>query len=116
MLLTALCKRRFMANAYNKQLLRIMKLTAVFLLLVCLTVSASGTGQSISLHVKDAPLEKVFEEIKKQSGYSFVYTKDMVNKARRVTLKLHNKNLDEVLQLCLLTSRLLIRSSTKLLL
>ncbi len=46
--------------------LLVMKLTAFLLLAACVQVSAKGFGQTISLYEKNAPLEKVIQQIKKQ--------------------------------------------------
>jgi hypothetical protein len=52
-----------------------------FLLAVCLNASANGFSQKVSLKETNAPLDKVFREIKKQSDYTFVYTKALLKKA-----------------------------------
>jgi TonB-dependent starch-binding outer membrane protein SusC len=80
------------------KLLRIMRLTAIILLTACITASAGSKAQTIKLDVKDAPLEKVFAQIKKQSGYSFVYYKDDLPKGEKITLRLTSSNIEEVLQ------------------
>src|SRR5258708_5482815 len=51
----------------------VMKMTAFLLIVACLQVSANGFSQKINLSIREAPLEKVFKEIQKQSGYSFWY-------------------------------------------
>ncbi len=76
-----------------------MKLTAIILLSACLAASAKGKSQGITLSVKDAPLEKVFIEIKKQTGYSFVYYKDDLAKGQKVTIQVSNARIEEVLNL-----------------
>jgi TonB-dependent starch-binding outer membrane protein SusC len=78
----------------------VMKMTAFLLLVTCLHVSASGYSQNISLSVKEAPLEKVFKEIQRQSGYSFWYKTRQLDKALKVTLDLRNATLEEVLSKC----------------
>ena len=57
------------------QLLRVMKLTAVILLTACLQVAATGNAQKVSLDMQNVSLEKVFKEIKKQTGFYFLYNK-----------------------------------------
>ena len=49
--------------------LRIMKLTAIILLSCSMQLSAEANSQGITLNVRNAPLNKVFQEIKKQTGY-----------------------------------------------
>ncbi|HWB93559.1 MAG TPA: SusC/RagA family TonB-linked outer membrane protein [Puia sp.] len=75
-------------------------MTAFLILAACLHVSANGYAQKITLSVREAPLEKVFKEIQKQSGYSFWYKTQQLGKATRVTLSFHNAPLQEVLQKC----------------
>jgi TonB-linked SusC/RagA family outer membrane protein len=84
-----------------KQLLRIMKLLSIILLSACLTASAKGFTQTITLSEKNAPLEKVFKEIKKQTGYNFLYTLEQLDQAGKVDVELHNATLEEALGTCL---------------
>jgi len=78
-----------------------MKITAVFLFAAALQVSAKGYSQNISLSVKDAPLEKVFAEIEKQTTYTFVYTDNFLRDAKKVTLDVRNTDIEKVLEICL---------------
>jgi TonB-dependent starch-binding outer membrane protein SusC len=77
-----------------------MKLTAVFLLALCINVSANGFAQTVTLIERDAPLDKVFAKIEKQTGYTFVYTETLLQKASKVTLNLSNASLTQVLDAC----------------
>jgi len=78
-----------------------MKITAFFILAACLHVSAHGYAQKkITLAVHEVPLEKVFKEIQKQSGYSFWYKTQQLDKATRITLNLKDATLQEVLAKC----------------
>jgi len=84
----------------------VMKLTAIFLLAVCLQVSATGFSQVVTLSFRNAPLERVFKEVKKQTGYSFVYTRELVDVANGVTVSMANAPLREALERCLAGSPL----------
>jgi TonB-dependent starch-binding outer membrane protein SusC len=84
----------------GKQILRIMKLTAIIILTACLQVSAKGYSQKITLSVKDAPLEQVFKSIEKQSGFYFNYVHEMIKKAQPVTIEVKDATLEEVLVTC----------------
>jgi len=53
--------------------LRAMKLTTFIVLIGCVTASAEGVAQQITLKEKNAPLAKVFKEIEKQTNYQFLY-------------------------------------------
>lgn len=56
--------------------------------------------QDITLSFRDATLDKVFKEIRKQTGYSFVYTESELSRASKVTIQVSNSSLDRVLSLC----------------
>lgn len=79
--------------------LRIMKITAIILLSACLTASANGHSQKVTLSEKNALLEKVFTSIKQQTGYEFLYTDEMLQKAERITIDLKSVELQEALNL-----------------
>jgi len=77
-----------------------MKLTAIILLSACLTASANGYSQ-ITLSEKNAPLQKVFKEIQKQTGYNFFYTYELMQQAGPVTVKVNNVSLEKALEMSL---------------
>jgi len=77
-----------------------MKLAVILLLGACLQVSAKSYAQRITLNEKNAPLEKVFSEIKRQTGYLFVYRDEWLKKARTVTLEISEGTVEQVLDLC----------------
>lgn len=56
--------------------------------------------QDITLSFTDASLDKIFKEIRKQTGYSFVYTESEISRANKVTIQVSNSSLDRVLSLC----------------
>lgn len=77
----------------------IIRIFAVFLTVGCLQASAEGYSQKISLSVKNAPLVQVFQQIEKQSGYSFIYAKEQVQKMKPVDLHVVKADLQTVLQM-----------------
>ena len=77
-----------------------MKLLILLAVVFCLQVSATGYGQTVTLAVKNAPLEKVFKEVKKQTGFSFVYTRDQLKNSLPVTCNVVKAEIKEVLSLC----------------
>ncbi|MEO6452534.1 MAG: SusC/RagA family TonB-linked outer membrane protein, partial [Ginsengibacter sp.] len=78
---------------------RVMKLTAFILLTICLQVSAESFSQKVSLSVKDAPLEKVIKNIKKQTGYSFFFNAGWLQKAKNVTIEVKDMAIGEALDI-----------------
>lgn len=82
------------------QILRIMKLTAILLTVAALQVSAGGFAQKLTLNLHDAPMEKVFKEIRKQTGYVFFYEKGILQKARNVSVQVKDAGIEQVLDQC----------------
>jgi TonB-linked SusC/RagA family outer membrane protein len=78
----------------------IMKLTTIFMLAICLNAGANGYSQNVSLNETNSPLDKVFREIKKQSDYTFVYTKALLKKANTVTVNINNASIEQALEAC----------------
>ncbi|MFT3704381.1 MAG: TonB-dependent receptor [Agriterribacter sp.] len=82
------------------QTLLIMKLTAIILLATCLQVSARGFSQQITLKVKNESLEKVCEEIGKQSGYRFFFNERLLQNAKKISVELENSTIVQALDAC----------------
>lgn len=93
------CRNLCQQTTQRKTVL-IMKLTTVFLLATCLSVSAKGVTQEVTLSEMKAPLEKVFKKIQKQTGYSFAYTDDHLAKSFPITIFLRNASIEKVLDAC----------------
>src|SRR5688572_3581010 len=83
-----------------KQSLLIMKITVILLLSACLVANAEGISQTVSLSEKNSSLEKVFKEIKKQTGYVFFFDELLMQRAERVTVNVQNAAVEDVLELC----------------
>ncbi|MEN0053533.1 MAG: carboxypeptidase-like regulatory domain-containing protein, partial [Mucilaginibacter sp.] len=77
-----------------------MKLIFILLTASILQVSAATYGQQINLNVKEVSLQQVFKQLRKQSGYNFLYDSDMLNNARSVSFSLKNASLDDALKAC----------------
>jgi len=79
-----------------------MKLTAIIILSACLAAGTNGYGQKVTLSEKNASLEKIFKEIKKQTGYVFFYDVNIFEGAKRVTIQVKDiaieQALNEILQ------------------
>ncbi|MDB5158829.1 MAG: hypothetical protein JWR50_3536 [Mucilaginibacter sp.] len=80
------------------KILLIMKLTTLILIMGLLQVSANGFSQ-ITLNEKNAPIGKVLQSIKKQSGYYFVYDENDL-KNQKTTINVVNSTLEETLTQC----------------
>lgn len=84
----------------SPKLLKVMKLTAILLVVTFMQVSAKVFSQSISLNEKNAPLEKVLKSIKKQSGYLVFYQDQEMQKAIPVTIQGKNISIRQALDDC----------------
>jgi TonB-linked SusC/RagA family outer membrane protein len=85
-------------NGYIQQILLIMRLTTIILITAIMQVSASTFAQRITLAEKNTTLRKVFDRISDQSGYNFIFTSDLLNGTKPVTIKVKNMELDKVLE------------------
>lgn len=84
----------------SKKIVLMMKLTVVLMTVTLLQVHAAGYSQTVSISRRNAPLDKIFQEIKKQTGYSFLYTDEQLLHERKVNLELRNASLKEALEAC----------------
>ncbi len=89
-----------MYKKYIKEILRIMRLTAIILIATMMQVSANGFGQHITLKTKGAPLSKIIKEIRTQSGFDFFYDTELIKKTKPVTISVINAPIEEVLKKC----------------
>lgn len=89
--------RRCYARIRNRL---IVHLTTILLTTMFLQTSAANS-QTITLSMKNAPLEKVFAEIQKQTGYNFVYRWEVLENSKKIDLSVVNSNIREVLEICL---------------
>ncbi|MHA4893343.1 TonB-dependent receptor [Pedobacter sp. PWIIR3] len=74
-----------------------MKLTALILLICCVQVKASLFAQPINLSLKNVSLKEVFVEIKKQSGYDFLYNNEMLGQMGSLTITVKNASIQYAL-------------------
>jgi TonB-linked SusC/RagA family outer membrane protein len=76
------------------------KLTAVLLVTACLQVSARGYSQKVTLSETDVSLKKIFKEIRRQTGYLFFYSDELLQQAKKVSIHLNNVPLKAALDSC----------------
>lgn len=74
-----------------------MKITGMLLLVVCLQVSARVYPQKVTLSETNVPVQRVFEEIRKQTGFQFLYSNEMLRNTRTVTTQFKETPLKEAL-------------------
>ncbi|MBT2560198.1 SusC/RagA family TonB-linked outer membrane protein [Pedobacter sp. ISL-68] len=79
------------------KLLLIMKLIIVFMTTFLIQVSANTFGQRVTLSEKKASLEKMFQKIRKQTGYDFFFDAKIVQSIKPVDIHLNNATIEEAL-------------------
>lgn len=74
-----------------------VKLACLFLVIAFLQVSFASNAQNITLTKKNISLIELFREIKRQTGYDFVYNHDLLLKGSKVHIDVKNGQLKDVL-------------------
>ncbi|OQP44583.1 hypothetical protein A4H97_09450 [Niastella yeongjuensis] len=64
------------------------------------TMQAEDDWGGITIRHENAPIQKVFQSIEKQSGYRFFYNETLLQGAVKVSLNLQNVSLQEALDAC----------------
>jgi len=86
-----------MPPGYTPKLLLVTKLTTVLLFAAFMQVSAGTYAQKISIKATDVKITEIFKKITKQTGYYFIYNKDLIDKAPVVSIKVANAGILETL-------------------
>ncbi len=81
------------------KMLRIMKITSLLLLAICLHVSASTFSQSITFSGRNVPMKKIFATIKQQTGYVVWGKSELLQNAGPVSASVQNMPLTSFLDL-----------------
>ena len=90
-----------------------MKLTVLLMMIALFQARAGGIAQTVTLSLRNSPLDRVFKEIRKQTGYTFLYTDEQLSGAKMVTLQVKDQPLDKVLDQCFRTQPLIYDISDK---
>lgn len=80
-----------------------MKVFTLLLIFICLLTSVQLYGQkppAITLSVKNVSLETVLAQIKKQTGITFVYNKEVLKIAGKLSIQVEKADLKTVLKMC----------------
>ncbi len=77
----------------------VIKVVYALVFVFCLNVQAKTYSQVISIHVKSAPLDKVFQIIESQSEYVVLYSLNELKDARPVTITAKSIEVDKLLKI-----------------
>lgn len=83
-----------------------MKLLTSFLLFASLQVAAKVYPQAITLSFKNAPLQKVLNEVTRQTGISFLWDEAFMDNSIKVTIQVKRATLEQVLESCFKNTQL----------
>ncbi len=79
------------------KILLTMKITTLLLLAAILQVSANSFAQKITLYEKNVPINKVFDQIRQQTGYDFLVNKSVLKNAAPVNIEVKDMELQGAL-------------------
>lgn len=97
-----LCKGRRLACSLLINTWKVMRFTALIILIATLQVSARTNAQKINLNVKQAPLREVFRSIKQQTGYSFFWNDQLLAGKPKISVHIREESdIRKVLDACL---------------
>lgn len=74
-----------------------MKLTGLILFACCLHVNATVLGQPITIQEDNISLREVFQNIRKQTGYNFLFSDKTIANYDKVSIKVRNADIFSVL-------------------
>jgi len=100
MIFTTLCGAVPKTQPAKAKTIMVMRLTTLLLLVGCLQASAAGFAQKVSLSETDAPLKKVFQEIRRQTGYVFFYNARLLERSHNISISTKDAPLEQVLNQC----------------
>jgi len=81
----------------SKKFLLVMKITTLILFVAIMQVSASSNAQIINLSENHISLKKIFKEIRRQTGYNFIYTESMLKNTQPVSIHVSGATINETL-------------------
>lgn len=83
----------------NKWIMRI-NLTCLLLVTIFTQIALPSNGQNITLHTNNSEISTIFKELKRQSGYDFVYTRKLIQHANSISINTSNMPFEQVLEIC----------------
>ena len=86
---------------FHNQIIKVMKLTALLCLVTGLHVAAGGHAQPLNLSLHNATVERAIKEIEHQSGYTFWYNSELLDRSARINVRMEGVTLEDALKKCL---------------
>jgi hypothetical protein len=83
-----------------RKCLLMMKLTAIFLLIACLQVTAKGYSQDkMSISLKNVKLKYAITYIQRNSKYRFIYNDDLFSESAKVSVEARDATIQQILDI-----------------
>lgn len=89
------------AGYVRRKLFIVMKLTAIFMFIGIMHLSAAVYSQNVTISRHNANLKTIFKDIKSQTGYTFFYTEKINTTRQSIDIQLKDASIKEVLDYCL---------------
>lgn len=86
----------------QSQTVRIMKVTLLLVFLSLAQLQASVSAQLVSVKLKNASLQEIFEQVKLQTNVSFMFSNDDVSGIARRDFRVEDVDVHTVLEKCLI--------------
>ncbi|HEV3252440.1 MAG TPA: STN domain-containing protein, partial [Puia sp.] len=96
----ALCNLLLSQGRGFTKMIKVMKIAAMLIIVVCSQAAARGDAQTVSLREKEVPVAKVLHMIKKQTGYDFLYNIKTIELGGRISVYVKGASLTEALDAC----------------
>lgn len=91
-------------SPFGEKIKRFLSSPKMMTILFCLILSLSATvasAQKVTINVKDATLISVLEEVKRQTGYRYLFVGNQAREIGGITLSMSGQPLETVLDSCL---------------
>lgn len=76
------------------------RITLLLLVLCNFQLYATAFSQKITISKKNVSIDEVFRDIRKQTGYEFIYNSDVLPQQKRVDIYVSNASIEDVLNKC----------------
>lgn len=88
------------SKAYCKVRLPELWIT-ILLITAFLFISSKSVAQKVTINKSNVSLEVVFKEIRKQTGYNFIYRNEWIQKLGKISINVRDVALAQVMDMCL---------------
>jgi TonB-linked SusC/RagA family outer membrane protein len=88
-------ENQFLYGRFGSKICKVMKLTTFIILACCLQISANVSSQTVTLTGKNLSLQKIFSEVKKQTGFIVFANRELLENTKPVSIDANRMPLQE---------------------